>query len=149
MQVCTSLQTNNHASTPPLSFYSPDAFPAALPTASKHWRHSQWSEAKEEQSMVCWCQDLANIGVKKLCVMTDNNVITLPGMKAIVDSLQKCGVDFEVYSNVRVEPTDKRSVCTLWLWISSPPFTSVPLSPSCIFCASEKVVITCSWEMGK
>jgi len=36
MQVCTSLQTDNHASTPPLSFYSPDALPAARPTASKH-----------------------------------------------------------------------------------------------------------------
>ena len=36
MQVCTSLQTNNHASTPPLSFYRPDALPAAQPTASKH-----------------------------------------------------------------------------------------------------------------
>jgi len=36
MQVCTSLQTDNHASTPPLSFYKPDALPAAQPTASKH-----------------------------------------------------------------------------------------------------------------
>jgi len=36
MQVCTSLQTDNHASTPPLSFYRPDALPAAKPTASKH-----------------------------------------------------------------------------------------------------------------
>ena len=36
MQVCTSLQTNNHASTPPLSFYRPDALPAAQPTVSKH-----------------------------------------------------------------------------------------------------------------
>jgi len=37
MQVCTSLQTNNHASTSPLSFfYRPDALPAAQPTASKH-----------------------------------------------------------------------------------------------------------------
>jgi len=36
--VCTSLQTDNHASTPPLSFYRPDAFPAAQPTASKHPR---------------------------------------------------------------------------------------------------------------
>ena len=35
MQVCTSLQTDNHASTPPLSFYRPDALPAAQPTASK------------------------------------------------------------------------------------------------------------------
>ena len=34
MQVCTSLQTDNHASTPPLGFYRPDALPAAQPTAS-------------------------------------------------------------------------------------------------------------------
>jgi len=36
MQVCTSLQTDNHASTLPLSFYRPDALPATQPTASKH-----------------------------------------------------------------------------------------------------------------
>ena len=36
MQVCTSLQTDNHASTLRLSFYRPDALPAAQPTASKH-----------------------------------------------------------------------------------------------------------------
>jgi len=36
--ICTSLQTDNHASTLPLSFYRPDALPAAQPTASKHWR---------------------------------------------------------------------------------------------------------------
>jgi len=28
MQVCTSLQTDNHASTPPLSFYRPDGLSA-------------------------------------------------------------------------------------------------------------------------
>ena len=38
MQVCTSLQRDNYASTSPLSFYRPDALPAAQPTASKHWR---------------------------------------------------------------------------------------------------------------
>ena len=38
MQVCISLQTDNHASTPPLCFYRPDALPAAQPTVSKHWR---------------------------------------------------------------------------------------------------------------
>ena len=37
MQVCTLLQTDNHASTPPLGFYRPDALPATQPTASKHW----------------------------------------------------------------------------------------------------------------
>jgi len=36
MQVCTSLQTDNDASTALLSFYRLDALPAAQPTASKH-----------------------------------------------------------------------------------------------------------------
>jgi len=36
MQVCTSLQTDNHASNPPLSFLQADALPSAQPTASKH-----------------------------------------------------------------------------------------------------------------
>jgi len=34
--ICTSLQTDNHASTSPLSFYRMDAIPATKPTASKH-----------------------------------------------------------------------------------------------------------------
>ena len=36
MQVCTILQTDYLTSTPPLSFYRPDALPAAQSTASKH-----------------------------------------------------------------------------------------------------------------
>jgi len=35
-QVCTSLQTDNHASTPTLIFYRPDALPASQPTSTKH-----------------------------------------------------------------------------------------------------------------
>jgi len=36
MQVCTSVQTDNHAITPSLSFYRLDALPASQPKASKH-----------------------------------------------------------------------------------------------------------------
>jgi len=36
MQVCISLQIDNHASTPPLSFYRLDALPATQPTVSEH-----------------------------------------------------------------------------------------------------------------
>jgi len=36
--ICTSLQTDNHTRTSPLSFYRPDGLPVAQPTASKHWR---------------------------------------------------------------------------------------------------------------
>ena len=39
--ICTSCQTDNHASTSPLSFYRTDALPAAQPTASKQWRQVQ------------------------------------------------------------------------------------------------------------
>jgi len=34
------LQTDNHASTSPFSFYRPDALPATKPTASKCWRQN-------------------------------------------------------------------------------------------------------------
>jgi len=33
MQICTSPQTDNHASTSPISFYRPDALSATHPTA--------------------------------------------------------------------------------------------------------------------
>jgi len=46
MQVCTSLQTDNHANTPPLSFYRPDALPAAQPTASKQRRQTKIAKIK-------------------------------------------------------------------------------------------------------
>jgi len=36
MQVCTLLQTDNHASPHHSVFYRPDDLPAAQPTASKH-----------------------------------------------------------------------------------------------------------------
>jgi len=36
--ICTLLQTDNHTSTSPLSFYRPGDLPATQPTASKHWR---------------------------------------------------------------------------------------------------------------
>jgi len=35
-QICTLIQTDNHASIPPLSFYRPDVPPAAQSTVSKH-----------------------------------------------------------------------------------------------------------------
>jgi len=34
--ICTSLKTDNHATTSPLSFCRPDALPATQPQASKH-----------------------------------------------------------------------------------------------------------------
>jgi len=52
--VCTSLQTDNHASTSPFSFYRPDALPAAQPTASKHWRFTWKMVVKTLFWLYCW-----------------------------------------------------------------------------------------------
>ena len=41
MQVCTSHQADNHASTPQLSFLQAGCLPATQPTVSKHWRHKK------------------------------------------------------------------------------------------------------------
>ncbi|XP_033011217.1 hydroxyacid-oxoacid transhydrogenase, mitochondrial isoform X1 [Lacerta agilis] len=51
--------------------------------------------------------DLQNLGVKKVCVMTDKNLCHLPPMQAVLDSLTKNGINFQIYDNVRVEPTDQ------------------------------------------
>jgi len=54
-QICTSLQTDNHASTPPLVFYRPDALPAAQPTASKHvWQKLHGSENVLHKIAIFW-----------------------------------------------------------------------------------------------
>ncbi len=52
--------------------------------------------------------DLNNMKAKKVGVYTDKNLINLPPMKATLDSLTKAKVNFEVYDDVRVEPTDER-----------------------------------------
>ncbi|KAK9758922.1 Iron-containing alcohol dehydrogenase [Popillia japonica] len=50
--------------------------------------------------------DMVNINAKNVCLMTDKNLSNLPSVKAAFDSLSKNGVQFEIFNNVRVEPTD-------------------------------------------
>nr|XP_018911317.1 PREDICTED: probable hydroxyacid-oxoacid transhydrogenase, mitochondrial [Bemisia tabaci] len=52
-------------------------------------------------------QDFANMGAKRVCVMTDPFLKNLPAVKTTLDSLTKAGVQFELYDKVRVEPTEK------------------------------------------
>jgi len=44
--ISTSLQTDNHASNSPLSFYRMDALPAAKPTASKQGTEDLHNDAE-------------------------------------------------------------------------------------------------------
>ena len=55
VQVCTSLQTDNHASTPPLSFLQVDALSATQPTMSEHWRHSKVVHVVPEKGLLNGC----------------------------------------------------------------------------------------------
>uniref|UniRef100_G1SUY8 Hydroxyacid-oxoacid transhydrogenase, mitochondrial n=1 Tax=Oryctolagus cuniculus TaxID=9986 RepID=G1SUY8_RABIT len=50
--------------------------------------------------------DLQNMGAKNVCLMTDKNLSRLPPVQVAMDSLVKNGIHFQVYDNVRVEPTD-------------------------------------------
>ncbi|XP_037361806.1 hydroxyacid-oxoacid transhydrogenase, mitochondrial isoform X3 [Talpa occidentalis] len=51
--------------------------------------------------------DLQNMGAKNVCLMTDKNLSQLSPVQIVMDSLVKNGINFKVYDNVRVEPTDK------------------------------------------
>ncbi|TNN23681.1 Hydroxyacid-oxoacid transhydrogenase, mitochondrial [Liparis tanakae] len=52
--------------------------------------------------------DVQNLGARSVCVMTDRNLARLPPVKAVLESLASAGVQYQVYDNVRVEPTDTR-----------------------------------------
>ncbi|KAM4688751.1 hydroxyacid-oxoacid transhydrogenase, mitochondrial isoform 2-T2 [Discoglossus pictus] len=51
--------------------------------------------------------DLQNLRAGNVCVMTDKNLAQLPAVQAVLNSLSKCAINFKLYDNVRVEPTDK------------------------------------------
>ncbi|KIW04238.1 uncharacterized protein PV09_04544 [Verruconis gallopava] len=50
--------------------------------------------------------DCTNLGAKRVMVVTDANVDKLTAMKQVREALDAEGIDFQVYSNVRVEPKD-------------------------------------------
>lgn len=50
--------------------------------------------------------DLQNMGAHNVCLMTDNNLSQLYPVEAVLESLVQNGVNYKVYDNVRVEPTD-------------------------------------------
>ena len=48
-------------------------------------------------------QDLVSMGLtRKVCVVTDPHMATLPPMQAVTESLTKAGVEFEVFDSVTV-----------------------------------------------
>lgn len=52
--------------------------------------------------------DLQNFNARNVCVVTDRNVVNLGSVKVAFDSLARCGIQYQVYDDTRVEPTNER-----------------------------------------
>lgn len=50
--------------------------------------------------------DFKNMGAKRVCVVTDKTVDKLAAMNQVREGLAREGINFEVYSDVHVEPKD-------------------------------------------
>lgn len=51
--------------------------------------------------------DLQAMGItKKVCLVTDKTLVNLPPVKTVSDALRNCGIEFEIFDDVQVEPTD-------------------------------------------
>ncbi|KAM0262289.1 hypothetical protein ACHAQJ_001758 [Trichoderma viride] len=50
--------------------------------------------------------DLKNLGAQRVCVVTDKTVDQLDAMKQVREALTREGINFRVYSDVRIEPKD-------------------------------------------
>lgn len=57
--------------------------------------------------------DFANMKAKRVMVVTDKNVRELNAMKQAIEGLEKEGIQYQIYDNVRVEPKDSRYACRL------------------------------------
>jgi hydroxyacid-oxoacid transhydrogenase len=51
--------------------------------------------------------DFENLGSKNVAIFTDSTLSKLPVMKTVLDAFHKQGVNYKLYDQVRVEPTDE------------------------------------------
>lgn len=51
--------------------------------------------------------DAKELGLRRVAIFTDPVVAVLPYLETIKSALHRSGVDFDIYSDVRVEPTDQ------------------------------------------
>lgn len=51
--------------------------------------------------------DLANLGSKNVCLVIDKNLVDKPSVRTAFDSLTKHKITYDIFQDVRVEPTDQ------------------------------------------
>jgi alcohol dehydrogenase len=54
--------------------------------------------------------EASKLGLKKVLVITDNNLIQLSSVKKVIDNIEKYGVSTIVYHDIEIEPTDESMV---------------------------------------
>lgn len=50
--------------------------------------------------------DFANMGAKRVCVVTDSTVRQLTAVKQVEEALSHEGIKYEIFDKVQVEPKD-------------------------------------------
>lgn len=50
--------------------------------------------------------DLADMGIRRVLVLTDPNLRDLPPVQTVLEALQQEGIEYDLFDEVRVEPTD-------------------------------------------
>ncbi|KAG5679510.1 hypothetical protein PVAND_009073 [Polypedilum vanderplanki] len=51
--------------------------------------------------------DLANMNLKNICLVIDKNIKSFPSIQNVFDSLTKEKINFEIFDDIRIEPTDE------------------------------------------
>ncbi len=54
--------------------------------------------------------ETSRLGLKKVLVVTDNNLIQLPSVKRVIENIEKYGVSTTIYHDIEIEPTDESMV---------------------------------------
>lgn len=54
--------------------------------------------------------DFANMGAKRVCVVTDSTVRKLTAIKQVKEALLREGIEYEIFDKVRIEPKDSSYV---------------------------------------
>ena len=50
--------------------------------------------------------DFKNMGLNRVCIVTDGNVVKLNAMAQVEEALSKEGIKYTVYERTKVEPKD-------------------------------------------
>ena len=82
---------------------------------------------------------MAGLGARKVAVYTDPHLASLPPVQQVLDSLVRNKVNFVLYDEVRVEPTDQSFVAAADFAKREQGRSYFYISCSCLY---HKVVVT-------